>query len=231
MKKHLIVFLCYELYDIHKKSYENLKVLDADFFIVENPSQNTPKIETIFTNEAKVIKYIRFKVNTTNFGAALIKNYYDFLMQYEYVTITDGDLLYDDPHATKEEVVKNLQYKDVVISAVDMKLDNLPNVPGADKWIHNGTLNTEFQYNECATGGHFLTLLRENLYLLQNVKIIDSIIHDKITKLGKKWVKTVQNKAYHLTWDLYYPGNPYYEFKKTFTWCVNEDQQDYDVII
>ena len=58
-----------------------------------------------------------------------------------------------------------------------------------------------------------MTLKKENIELLYSGKFIDSAIASRTKSQNLKWVKTKLNKAYHLTWDLYVKGNPYYEFK------------------
>ena len=45
MKKHLIVFVAYQHLDIISKSFESIKDVDADIFIVENQSENSRAIE------------------------------------------------------------------------------------------------------------------------------------------------------------------------------------------
>lgn len=63
------------------------------------------------------------------------------------------------------------------------------------------------------TANNLVTLKKENLFLLKDIYYLDSNIKRKIEILNKKWVHTNKNIAYHLTWDLYRPGNDYYEFK------------------
>lgn len=224
MKKHLIVFFCYELIDIHNKAFDNIISLDADFFIVENPSINSEKIKNYFINHRdshKIIRYIRYNYNTANIGTFVLKHFYDLLLEYEFVTFTDGDLVYDDPISLDKEVKKNLSYPNVVVSASDLKLDNLPKVPNSENWIPIGKYIPEFDYIECPTGISYMTLLSTNLKIIKQVQFLDHVMYSHIASFGKKWVKTSKNKAYHLTWDLYYEGNPYYEYKKNLNWNFN----------
>lgn len=230
MKDHLVVFFCYKLVDFHKKSFENLSQLNADFFIVENPSKSSKEIENYFLslNDSKIIGYIRYNKNTANIGTFFIRDFFEILSSYKFVTFTDGDLVFDNVHEMKNEVFKNLSYSDVLISAVDFKLDNLPKVKGAEQWVPRGCINYERNYNEQYTGIHFMTLRSLDLHILKDIRFADYIIAKKVYSIRKKWVKTITNKAYHLTWDIYTNGNSYYEYKKTlpgiWDFNLNEDQ-------
>lgn len=233
MKKHVVVFFCYKLFDIHKKSFDNISELDADFFIVENFSEKSEQIKEIFLNHKnydKIVRYIRFNCNTSNFGTFVIRHFHDFLKEYEYITFTDGDFVFENIHAMKNEVFNNLNYNDIAISGVDLLLDNLPNIPNSEHWVPKGYIDTNRGYIECQTGIHFMTLKNNSLTLLQNITFLDDIIYRHIRLHNKKWVKTLINKAYHLTWDLYYEGNPYYEFKKDFVWNFNSEYDEFTTI-
>lgn len=237
MKNHLIVFFCFDLIDFHIKSFENLKSLESDFFIVENISSNSKSIESYFMSEKNrelLIGYIRFEKNTSNALMFFIRDFQHILEKYEYITITDGDLLFDDPLNMQKEVFKNLNYSDVAISSVDMKLDNLPNIPGAQTWVPKGIINQERQYNEQWTGIHFMTFKKNNLYLLQNIRFLDSNIANNVARNNKKWVKTISNKAYHMTWDMYNDRNDYYQWKVKVVkdhWTFNPHDDSYIILI
>lgn len=236
MKDHIVIFFCYELVDIHCRSFENLSRLDADFFIVENKSANSSLLEQYFREQMihkSIVGYIQFQENTANIGTFFVRDHISLLRQYRYVTFTDGDLVYDDPSSMKNEVWKSLEYSDVAVCGTGMKLDNLPTVEGSKNWILPDRIDTKRDYNEQRCGIHFLTLKSNNLHLVEDTRFIDHMLADRIKLHNKKWVKTIKNKAYHLTWDLYTPGNNYYEWKlgAGSQWNFNLNSDSYKRII
>jgi hypothetical protein len=59
-------------------------------------------------------------------------------------------------------------------------------------------------------------------------------IFKKATENGGKCFKTTKNVAYHLTWDLYFDGNPYYENKKNNLveiWAESNEDFKYNKIV
>ena len=135
------------------------------------------------------------------------------LLKYDYITITDGDLKVEDIDSTFKEIIKNLNLENVGVSCVDLTLDNFPHhIPNSNTWLPSNCITTK-EYIECSTGVLLMTLKKENIELLYSGKFIDSAIASRTKSQNLKWVKTKLNKAYHLTWDLYVKGNPYYEFK------------------
>jgi len=77
-----------------------------------------------------------------------------------------------------------------------------------------------------------MTIKRENLWVIKDKTFLDSNLRNSVQKTKKKWVKTLKNKAYHLTWDVYFEGSDYYKFKldNTNIWSHN-NICDYEVII
>ena len=103
MKKHLCVFFCYQQFDIIKESFESMYIDEVDFFIVENNSENSKDIGEYF--KSKNIKgHIRSDENiSSTLLDAFIKDYIDLILEYDYFTITDGDLYVYDPVTTFNE--------------------------------------------------------------------------------------------------------------------------------
>ena len=61
---------------------------------------------------------------------------------------------------------------------------------------------------------YLLTIKNCDLDILYARSIfVDGELLSVVYNRGQKWVKTIQSKAVHLTWDLYVPGNSYYDFK------------------
>ena len=46
--KHIIVFLAFENLDIVKTSFDSIKTANADFFVIENHSENSHLIKEYF---------------------------------------------------------------------------------------------------------------------------------------------------------------------------------------
>jgi hypothetical protein len=211
--KHICIFFIYNNLEHIIKSFESIQDPNVDYFIIENKSDNSSKIqEYFFTKNLK--GYIQFEENISNNAIEIfLKDYKELLSEYDYITITDGDLEIQDINSTFKEIIKNLNLKDVGISCVDLTLDNFPyHIPNSTAWLVSNPIITD-EYIECPTGIHLLTIKKENLELLYKVKFVDSKINSYLYSQGYKWVKTKLNKAYHLTWDLYTEDNPYYQFK------------------
>ena len=210
MKHHACVFFCYNNIDHIIQSFNSIYRKETDYFILENKSANSNLIEDYFTSiSKKIFSYIQFNENISNNALPIfIKDFNKILKEYSYVTITDGDLYVQDIQLTFQEIFKNLSYPEVLMSCVDLSMSNLPNVPGASSWIPQGVQIRD--YISCLTGAHLMTLKTENFSILEKDKLLDSILHQAVLSLNKVWAKTLINKAYHLTWDLYTDNNPYF---------------------
>ena len=135
-----------------------------------------------------------------------------------------------DSQSTFEEIIKNLSYPEVAVSCVDLSLENLPNVPGASTWIPAGVQVKD--YIHCYTGVHLMTINVKDFSIFEVEKCLDANFHRAVLSLDKRWVKTLKNKAYHLTWDLYTENNPYYLFKvKTPNLWNHDTMSSYSIII
>jgi len=212
MKKHICILICFHNIEHIKQCYESLSNPEIDFFIIENKSENSNEIQKYF-NKRDIIGYIQFEDNITFKAVEIfIKDYYSLLQQYDYITISDCDLKISDSKNTFLEIIENLNLDNVGVSCIDLSLENFPyNIEGSNTWLPKPIKETK-KYIECATGIHLCTIKKENLYLFQQT-FIDNYIFQKVYNNSMIWVKTVKNKATHLTWDLYYDGNSYLEFK------------------
>jgi hypothetical protein len=226
MNNHLIVFLAFSEVDIIQTSFESIHNSSFDYFIVENKSDNSDKISEYFINKKQIfdniVGYIQFKENisATAIDSFLI-NFDYIIKQYEYVTITDGDFFMFDFKDTMVEVLGGFNNPKCLVSSVSLYLvNNYGNNPhrliGTDYYIKNQNDRLVLPHGNIQgiTSNCFLTFKTSNMNFLKEIHYIDTYISSKIHSIGGIWLKTNRNQAYHLTWDLYIDGNPYYEWKK-----------------
>jgi hypothetical protein len=237
MKKHLIVFLAYRHLDIIRCSFESIKNADADIFIVENQSENSRAIADYFEDKNH-IGYIQFHENVANSSMSIfIADYWNLIEQYEFVTFTDGDLFVYDIKAMFEEVFDAFKNPQVIISSADLwQGNNYQNVErlGTDSFLKEMSSNqTEFGSIQGHTGNFFVTVKHQDINLFRLNKLyLDSFLAETVNGLNRSWYRVNRNKVYHLTWDLYVEGNPYFEFKKQVfnTIWFKEHYSGYDVL-
>jgi hypothetical protein len=201
-----------------------------DLIIIENPSPNTPKIQSIVSTLGKsglIKKYYLFEKNITG-------NAYDTVFHKEQaiikkssrIIITDGDLYSTNKHWLKEELNILTRHPEVFACGVSLDMSNLPikQFPDAINWIPPDK-NTFSDFFEATTGGHLLMLRGGQFYdymkwqAKNNLNFVDSVMHRYCYEiLRKKWARTKNSKAYHLTWDLYNDKkHPYTVFKTSKT--------------
>lgn len=214
MNDHLCILWCYNNVEHIIKCFESVQMSTMDYFIVENRSPHSLELQKYF-HEKRVVGHIRFKDNIADNAVKIFfHDYKRLLYKYKYITFSDGDLRLDNARETFAEVRKILDHKEVGVCAVDLKLDNFPyDIAKPSDWLPGPVGKTD-DYIECATGAHMMTLKTENLSVLVDAKkAIDGCFREMCANMGLKWVKTIKNKAYHLTWDYYHKGNPYYDFR------------------
>jgi hypothetical protein len=237
LKKHLIVFLAYQHLDIVKESFESISDADADIFVVENLSENSKQISEYF-QEKNHKGYIQFHKNVANSSISIFMDkFWDLITKYEYVTITDGDLYVYDVKDMFAEIFDALKNKDVLISSAELWQGNHylnHNRLGFDDFLIESKNNkTPFGSIAGNTGNFFVTVRNENLHILKQRKLyLDSYLAEVVNENKGYWYKVNKNKVYHLTWDLYFDGNPYFEFKKQVydkIWFT-EHYSDFDVL-
>jgi hypothetical protein len=219
MKKHLIVFIAFKHFDIVKDSFESISNYeDADVFVVENNSENSIQFENYFKDK-KQIGYIQFETNIANSAITIfIREFWDLIVQYEYVTITDGDLFIANINETFKEVIDAFKDPQIIVSSVDLWQGNsyLNEVRLSEKeYLEDSLLNErEFGSIEGITGGFLITIQNKHLDAIRGYLFVDNYLANKVNEMQGRWFKTNKNIAYHLTWDLYYEGNEYFEWKK-----------------
>lgn len=214
--KHICVLICYNNVEHIKKCFNSIKNLDIDFFIIENKSENSDEISNFFINE-NLIGYIQFEENISFRAVEIfIKDYISLLNEYDYITISDCDLLIENEIDTFDEIISNLNRDNVMVSCVDLSFVNYPKkIDPNYTWIPK-PISENQNYIECRTGIHLCTIKKQNLHLL-NGTFIDSQIAQRVYRESGAWAKTKKNKAIHLTWDLYVEGNEYFNLKKNTT--------------
>ena len=212
MNKHICVFICYNNFEHIVECFESVKNLPLDFFIIENFSENSNKIESYFKQQ-KLIGHIRFEKNITNNSVDIIKkDYEDLFESYEYITFSDCDLFATNSNLLLDEIYLILDYDDIGVCSSALCMDNLPNVQGSKNWIPT-PISIHEDYINTNTGVHFITIKQKNYKIIKNTKFLDSLMCSEIRSGGLKWVATKKNNVKHLTWDLYHVDNEFYEFK------------------
>jgi hypothetical protein len=226
MNNHLIVFLAFSEVDIIKKSFESIINPSFDYFIVENKSENSKIISKYFINQKSIFNnikgYIQFKENISATAIDCFLKDFDILIkQYEYVTITDGDFFMFNFKDAMVEVINAFNNPKCFVSSVSLYLannygDNSNRLIGTEYYIKDQNNRASIPYGNIQgiTSNCFLTFKTSNMEFLKQIHYVDTHIYSKIHTIDGIWLKTNKNQAYHLTWDLYIDGNPYYEWKK-----------------
>lgn len=219
--KHLCVFLAFKHVEHVTASFDSLYHDEMDFFIVENHSENSEQISEFFKDK-NIKGYIQFTENAVaNAMDIFIKDYKELLLEYDYITFTDGDFYVYDVKSTFDEIREALDKDLCKISGVGLYHgndyryhpdDRAIGTDYYDEYMKTSTLS--FGSVEGVTGNHLLTLKKEDLSFVEDIHFIDMNIYNRLIGLGYKWYKTNKNLGYHLTWDIYLDGNEYYEWKK-----------------
>jgi hypothetical protein len=219
MKKHLIVLIAYKHFDIVKSSLDSISNYEnADIFVVENKSENSVELENYFSTK-NLVGYIQFEENIANSAITIfIRDFWDLISQYDYVTITDGDLFIADIKETFKEVIDAFKNPQIIVSSVDLWQGNsyLNEVRLSEKEYLEDSLQNQREFGsvEGITGAFLITIQNKDLEAIRGYLFVDNYLANKVNDMQGKWFKTHKNLAYHLTWDLYYEGNEYFEFKK-----------------
>ena len=237
MKKHLILFIAYKHVDIIKSSLNSIiNYKDSDIFVIENKSENSIELETYFSGK-NLLGYVQFEENIANSAITIfIREFWDLIIQYEYVTITDGDLFIADINETFKEIISAFQNPEIIVSSSELwQGNNYQNeVRLSEKeYLEDASINQrEFGSIEGITGAFLITVQNKHLDAIRGYLFVDNYLANKVNSMQGKWFKTNKNLAYHLTWDLYYEGNEYFEFKKQVydkIWFI-EKHSNYKII-
>jgi|LakMenE18May11ns_1017448.scaffolds.fasta_scaffold9953054_7 hypothetical protein len=219
MKNHLIILIAYKHFDIVKSSLDSIiGYKNADVFVVENKSENSIELENYFITK-DLVGYIQFETNIANSAITIfIRDFWDLISQYDYVTITDGDLFIADINETFKEIIDAFKNPEIIVSSVDLWQGNsyLNEVRLSEKeYLEDSLVNQrDFGGIEGITGAFLITIQNKHLEAIRGYLFVDSHLANKVNEMQGRWFKTNKNLAYHLTWDLYYEGNEYFEWKK-----------------
>ncbi len=215
MKEHICILWCFNNLEHIAKCFESVYMPEIDYFIVENISPNSAEIEKYFKCK-RLAGYIQFEQNIgDNAVKIFLRDYQHFLRGYSYITFSDGDLLVDNVRFMFAEMGGILENPAIGVVTVDLKMDNFPHhLAKPTDWIPL-PVAVGPNYIESQTGAHLMTLKQRNLGVMLNApKALDNFFRAQCANMRLKWVKTKISKAYHLTWDYYQKGHPYYEFRK-----------------
>lgn len=230
-KKIPAYVLIYDQVEIIRETLEHLKTLrnKLDLIVIENPSSNSPQIQSIITDLANVGAIKRHYLFTENIAA----NAFDIVLNIEkdmvakspYVLVSDGDLISTDTKWLAEEIKIIKGHKNVFACGVSLDRSNLPvdTFPSANEWIPQDKFDYG-DYIEAPTGAHLLLFRGKELagFLVWKNKynryFIDGELHEYCyAVLNKMWSRTKYSQAYHLTWDLYKDKENAYTKLKTGT--------------
>jgi Glycosyl transferase family 2 len=209
-----------------------------DIVVIENPSPSTPEIKKIVERLGKtgiVARYYLLDKNITS-GAytVAVNNEIEAIKKSPFVVITDGDVIVEHGDWLKEEMRILKKHDDVFVCGTTLDLVNLPlkTFPEAKSWLP-ADMNVYPDFYETYTGGHLL-LFRGAEFAdfmawkdANHLQFVDGNMHKYCYEQAhKKWARTKETKAYHLTWDLYFDlDHPYTKMKTNIsfkdTWHHN----------
>jgi hypothetical protein len=238
--KHLIIFLAYQNTEIVIKSFESIFDSEFDYFIIENFSENSDEIKSFFLNK-NLLGYIQFEENiAANAINIFIKDFFYLFNDYEYVTITDGDLYVFDIKNCMREIKSAFIDENCMVSGASLyqgnNYKNINRIIGIEYYLdymkNNDNLEEKSIFGK--TGNYLLTFNKNSFNILNDIHYIDTNIYKKINDNSGNYYRTNKNLVYHLTWDLYFDGNNYYEFKKNNIdeiWSFKSENFNYNRII
>ncbi|WP_348810485.1 hypothetical protein [Flavobacterium maritimum] len=237
MKKIPLLFLAYFDLDVIKRSLESFYSISdsVEIIVIENQSVNSIDIRNYLRDELKKGNinslYFFYRNLSNNSIEIIISRELKKLMANEYFFISDGDLILDGQSSCNE--IKSIMDSNQNLFACGITLDNknlpLNNFPESINWIPKD-ISEENDHFESKTGAHLL-MLRTSYFSkywefreANRISLTDSSMANYCYRfLKKKWARTKNSKALHLTWDSYNDmSHPYTieKLKKTFyrTW-------------
>lgn len=220
--KHVCIFLAFWNVDLIKTSFDSLYHEGMDFIILENHSDYSDEIYEYFKDK-KLKGYIKYEENAA-IGAVnvFIRDHRELLLEYDYITYTDGDLYFHDIKETFREIREGLDMEGCIIASASLYPCNNYNRTGKNRIMGIKAYNrlmrfraAEFGCHEGHTAGNLMTIKKEDLPIFENIHFQDIHIYNRVMLWNRKWYRTNKHLAYHLTWDLYREGNEYYKWKKS----------------
>lgn len=224
--KILCVLNVFMNYEHIVECFESIYQDGIDYFILENKSENSDKILEYFKTK-RLVGYLQSEENVT-YGTVnfFMKNYKELIDSYDYLTISDGDIKVFNVDSMYNEMFNILNDSIVKVCCVKIVKDNLPNIPGSSSWVPNGEI-VDNRYIKSISGTFMMTFKKENFFIPQNIELFfDTHIHKYVKEVGGISAITLINESKHLTWDYYYDGNPYYEWKKNNQWVLTAHRKE-----
>lgn len=224
--------LVYDQVDIIDKTLGFLsKYIDhLSLIIIENPSKNSVAIKNVVEKYRKKSLVDRHYIMNDNISGEAFGVVFEqepvILKKSKYVIMTDGDMVSNDM-TWLEEQLQILKNREVFVAGISLDMSNLPikSFPEATSWIPED-ISVQKDYIEATTGCHLLLFRSKQLVRFVKYKdknglsFVDGTLHKYCYDvLHKKWARTKQAKALHLTWDLYANRNHPYtkaKLKKSF---------------
>ncbi len=231
-------------YNTTKKSLDFITKFNdrLDIHIVENYSEYTNEYIKPYVLELlkknKIKSYYLFEENI-GFNAIekVVETKAQYINDFDYFIITDGDLISENDDWINEQINILEKNPEVILSGLKLDLINLPSeelYPDSKNWVPPAKEIEGKNYLDGQTGWVFTFIKTEFFFFILNLikkegsHISDYKVYQVIQMFGKKWVRTKNSKAYHLTWDIYSDLNhPYTKWKNSHTyqqiWCHNKD--------
>ncbi|HNA58407.1 MAG TPA: glycosyltransferase family A protein [Chitinophagales bacterium] len=241
-KKRIPCFmLVYQNYEIICRSIEAMMNFrdQIELFIIENPSDESIRIRErldYYMRMGLVSKCFLFDENISNNAFEVILRKELNYSKYEYVLVTDGDLLPMDDDWVNEERQILRKNPEVFCIGGDLDMGNLPlnTFPDANDWMPLSKAD-HGDYMEAFTGAYFLMFRSSQLQSLieylkkHNLRFRDGVIASYCNEqVGLRWGRTKKSRFIHLTWDLYRDTNhPYTKFKREIPFSTHWNHDRY----
>jgi hypothetical protein len=225
MGKALCVVLVFWNVEIVKKSLNFLaeQADELDIFVVENRSEATnseikPFVLDLLARD-KIAGYFLFERNiTVNALEVVFDSGLLDLGAYDYLLLTEGDLIVPDEGWLAEERRILDNNPEVFVCGIGLSEVNLPRhlSPDAHKWLSPPMRETE-DYYEVEMGIYLLLFRMTDFqsflrYRRKTNKRFREVVLRSYCReeLGRVWARPKQFTAVHLTWDIYHdPAHPY----------------------
>lgn len=209
--------MIYEQLDIITKCLDSLTQSnnELEIIVIENPSTNSKEISKYVHSLGKrglIARYYQLDSNIAgNAFSMVLLSELEQIKKSRHVIISDGDLVPSSESWLNEELAVLKRNREVFSCGVTLSKSNLPiaTFPESTHWIPDDIAETP-NYIEALTGAHLLAFRSKELVQFlswinkEQLNFVDGNLHKfAYDVLHKKWSRTREASAYHLTWDLY----------------------------
>lgn len=228
MNKIKLYFLAYFDFEVIQKALESLYDCsnNIEIHVLENKSEFTYLIKPFLLQQLEngyISSYYLFENNLANNAfEIIIARDLKKISNSNFFIVTDGDLLVKGANWLQEELNIMQNNNELFACGISLSLENLPINEFADaiNWVPSNIAEFE-TFFEAKTGGHLL-MLRTSDFLKyweyrekEKLNFTDgSMANFCYQILKKKWAKTKNTSAIHLTWDSYSDRNHPYTIKR-----------------